>query len=538
MQESYDARATVTTAPTTRPTSRTYQNPIAEGAAPVENGYRYDSFPGYSTAITPGLNGVAPTGKVKGTRALAPDLLRGLLMMIMAFDHAALTLRTWEHGTGRLPEADGTVIRDWNFATAYIVRTLTHLCAPGFTFLLGMGVVYLGRSRTKLGWGSMQLARYLAIRCVVLTIITAVFGAVVTGGRFWFMNAVLFALAVDYLLAGLLWLVMNRTEPLLSHGILKLRQRWAAAVIDAAPEHDSDEESMMQPLLPGRSATRAGMASDYISWVIHNALLLVLCMVTILWNMWLSDDGGVCKQPISTTMQSPQHPLLRIWFWVMMDPDSRIMSGFPPLAWLSFAVLGILYGRILTARPWSHHALVLGHASAAVSFTIFFILTRILRFGNLSEGCLQTPDQLRLPQQNPYLGSLASFFYVVKYPPDVAFFALTMAGNMMLMAVLTAMPPSAGKRLTMLLDFGTSALFFYIMHMLILLGLGSILVALFGHDLGRPDPMDPGKPARGIDSLWAYFTFWAAVMLILWPLCRSYSRWKSTKAADSIWRVF
>jgi uncharacterized membrane protein len=519
----------------------------------IDNGYLYDSFPGYNTDSARASNGrltipsaaSGATGKSGGTRALAPDLLRGLLMMIMAFDHAALALHTWEHGTGRVSEADGQIVRNWNYTTAYIVRTLTHLCGSGFTFLLGMGIVYLGRSRTKLGWSPMRLARYFAVRCLVLTVVTVVFGYSVSGGRFWFMNAVLFALAVDYLLAGLLWLAMSKTEVLLTGFISSMRKRWCDfATNSTTTPDDSDDDGATQPLLREReSTTRAGTreSSDaHLSWSIHNILLLVLSIVTIFWNIWLSDDGGVCsadKKDISTTVTSPSNPFLRVWFWVMMEPGSHIMSGFPPMAWLSFAILGILYARIMTARPWTRQASVLGHLCAALCFFVLFVLTRILHFGNLSEGCLQTADQAHHPKQNPYLASVASFFYVVKYPPDVAFFALTMAGNLVLLAAFTAIPPTIGKRFTILLDFGTSALFFYIVHMLALFGFGALVVSLFGHDTGIADPMNP-ENSNGIDNLLGYFGFWAAMMLLLWPVCRAYSRFKSTKGADSLWRFF
>ncbi|KAG5985900.1 hypothetical protein E4U43_005807 [Claviceps pusilla] len=525
-----------------------------------DNGYLYDSFPvGHVARVRhqgpSGRPQIAPTalsagGKSGGARVLAPDLTRGLLMMIMTLDHASLSLHIWQHGTGRDSEQDGRVITRWNYTTAYIVRTLTHLCAPGFTFLLGMGVVYLGRSRTKLGWGSARLARYFAVRCVVLTVVTAVLGLIVTGGKVYFMNAVLFALAVDYLLAGLLWLAMDKTEALLTRILARTstRKSWLVGSSNqAAAGEDADDESIMQPLLRERREADTSSEAYISSWSIHNAVLLVFGAIAIFWNIWLSDDGGECKSSLSAastsaasaavTVTSPTNPFLRIWFWVMMQPGSRIMSGFPPMAWLSFALFGMLYGRIMTARSWTRQAAVLAHLFAAMVFAIVFVLTRVLEFGNLSTGCLRTPDQDAHPTRNPYLASPASFFYIVKYPPDVAFFAFTMAGTLLLLALFTAIPPRIAKRMSMLLDFGTSALFFYVAHMLLLFPLGAVVVMLFGHDTGVPDPMNPGQ-SRGVDNLFGYFAFWALVILLMRPLCAWYSRFKSTKGADSIWRFF
>ncbi|KAG6006906.1 hypothetical protein E4U21_006625 [Claviceps maximensis] len=512
------------------------------------NGYLYDSFPVYNAAharyrastgrpqITGSALAAGAGAKSGGARVLAPDLTRGLLMVLMGLDHAVMILHTWHHGTGRAPEEDGQVITRWNTTLVYIVRTLTHLCTPGFTFLLGMGVVFLGRSRTNLGWTPARLARYFVVRCVVLTVLTVPTGLFVTGGKIYFMNAVLFSLAVDYLLAGLLWMAMNKTESLLTR--ILVRKTSNEGVSDDA----ADDESIMQPLLGERGETDISHEA-YISWSVHNAALLVLAAITIFWNIWFSDNGGECKSSptastsVTVTNTSPTNPLLRIWFWTLTRPDLHIISGFPPMAWLSFAILGILYGRLTTAGSWPRQTVVLAHLCAAIVFAILFVLTRVLQFGNLSTGCLRTPDQDAHPSQNPYLASPASFFYIIKHPPDVAFFGFTMAGIMLILALFTALPLRVAKRLSMLLSFGTSALFFYVVHMLALYFPGILVVALFGHDTGVPDPLDPSL-TRGVDNLFGYFAFWALVTLAMWPMCAWYSRFKSTKGADSIWRLF
>ncbi|PNY29066.1 Uncharacterized protein TCAP_01009 [Tolypocladium capitatum] len=505
---------------------------------PTANGYRYDSIPVCDRAADVEAPSSTSATKPSGARALAPDLLRGLLAMVMALDHTAVALQTWQHGTNRNTEADGVPVRRFNFATAYLVRTLTHLCGAGFTFLLGLGVVYLGRSRTtKLGWSPLRLARYFAVRALVLTAVTAVFGFAVTGGRVWFLNMVLFALAVDYFLAGLLWLAFDKTEGLLAEQLTKVLKRSDVTAVD---------DGEVRPLLGRRGAGESGAASRAasLSWHIHNAVLLALSIVTIFWNIWLSENHGHCEASSSSTLptwmqqrtvSAPQNPFARIWFWPVMG--RRVVSGFPPMAWLSFAVLGLLFGRIAVARTWNPRTLAAGQAFAGVLFALVFALTRVLRFGNLSEGCLQTPEHERHPGANPYLVSPASFFYVVKYPPDVAFWAMTMAGNLFLLALFGAIPIRIAKRFTVFLDFGTTALFFYVAHLLLVFLLARILIGLFGHDTGVADPMNPDD-SWGIDNLFGYFGTWALVMFILWPICRLYSRFKSGKPMDSIWRFF
>ncbi|KAL8866221.1 MAG: hypothetical protein Q9174_006428, partial [Haloplaca sp. 1 TL-2023] len=74
-------------------------------------------------------------------RALSPDLLRGLLMVLQAIDHCSVSQGAWRHGVALESEADGTIVNTWNGPVPWTARMLTHLCAPGFMFLLGMGVV-------------------------------------------------------------------------------------------------------------------------------------------------------------------------------------------------------------------------------------------------------------------------------------------------------------------------------------------------------------------------------------------------------------
>ncbi|KAI5456722.1 hypothetical protein BGZ63DRAFT_87958 [Mariannaea sp. PMI_226] len=488
----------------------------------------------------------AAVKKKQSPRALAPDLLRGLLMLVMALDHTALALNTWQHGTGRDTEMDGMIIGNWNRPVAYVVRTLTHLCAPGFTFLLGVGSVYLGRSRSRLGWSSMRIARYFAVRGLVLTLVNTVLGLLVSGGQVWFMNFVLFSLAVDYFLVGMLWLVVNTTEPLLAKGISRMLEG-KAENHDDDDDKDVEEEPLLRPREAeadfGASATRASTWS----WHIHNAILFVLSIVTIWWNIWLSPVQGHC-QPQSEALQpmtlpqppEPQSPAvsknpLDLWFWIVMSP--RVVSVFPPMAWFSFAILGLLCARLDLARPWSHRAIALGYTCAGLACTILFVLTRVLRFGNLSEDCLQTPEHIAHPDQNPYLVSVQSFFYIIKYPPDVAFWAMTMAGNFFLLAIFNGVPAHITQRFTILLDFGRAALYFYVIHLFLVFFGGNVLVRLFGHESDIPSQNDPSS-TLAIDNAWAYFAIWAMFMLALWPMVRRYGRFKATKPADSLWRLF
>ncbi|KAK4451330.1 hypothetical protein QBC34DRAFT_400764 [Podospora aff. communis PSN243] len=453
-------------------------------------------------------------------------------MVLMALDHNAMALHSWPHGTAVDGEYDSAPVNQWNRPLAATIRTLTHLCAPGFTFLLGMGVAYFGRSRTNMGWSAGQMIRHFVVRAVVLTMITEVIGLTMTGGQVWFFNIVLFALAVDYLIAGLLWMAVARTERSLGYLLLRV-----------LPQKEEDERR--EPLLrEGREEGGQDVAPDRaiiraadVSWHLHNGLLLGLAVVTIWWNIWLSPTGGYCG--VEPRWERPESVWIRLWFWpVGGSMSDKVLSGFPPMSWVSFAILGLLYGRIVLARSWSTRAINAGNAAVGAGFFLFFVLTRLLHVGNLSEGCLHMPEHVANPDGNQYLQSAASFFYVIKYPSDVAFWSLTMAGNFFLLALFGSVPPSVANRVfRVFLVYGTSALFFYVLHIVILFATGAMLLALVGHKLDSNDAWT-GEPGVGVDQIWAVFGNLLFALAVLYPLCKWYGKFKRTKGPDSIWRFF
>ncbi|KAG7060050.1 membrane protein [Colletotrichum scovillei] len=427
------------------------------------------------------------------TRALAPDLLRGLLMMFMAMDHNVVGLNAWPHSTGaNHQESDSAVVERWNGHFGYAVRMLSHLCAPGFTFLLGMGVAYFGRSRLKMGWSSARMAKHFAMRAVILTAVSTVMGFVLTQGQLWFLNMVLVALAVDYLLVGLLWLAINETEPLLAN----LLDRFFVGTGCGGGRRRGDG-SERTPLLVHTGHDIQGFRSRPTDLMAHpqRRASCARLRYDLLEPLGVADPRSLRRRLVFPVTGTAANDFWRFWFFEVNRP--HVMSGFPPLAWLSFAILGLLYARIILARPLSPTKLACGNVAAGLGFSVLFVLTRVLRIGNLSEGCLRTPDQAASPDANPYLVSVASFFYVVKYPPDFAFFAYTLAATFFLLAIFGSVPPRvATKWFGVLLVFGTSALFFYLTHLVILFSLCMLLVGLFGRENGLPPPMD-GRPAVG-----------------------------------------
>lgn len=97
-------------------------------------------------------------------RAVSLDALKGLIMVVMALDHVRSFFMTYD-GVKEIWYAPAIYNADaWNFWARYV----SHLAAPGFFFMMGMGMVLFARSRQKTGWDANAIARSFVVRGLIL----------------------------------------------------------------------------------------------------------------------------------------------------------------------------------------------------------------------------------------------------------------------------------------------------------------------------------------------------------------------------------
>jgi uncharacterized membrane protein len=99
-------------------------------------------------------------------RVAAFDRLRGLIIVLMAVDHASYFIARVHP-----MEIWSTPPPYYADTLAFLTRWLTHLCAPGFFMLMGIGIVYFAESRVAAGWTAGRITRFLATRGVVLLLV-------------------------------------------------------------------------------------------------------------------------------------------------------------------------------------------------------------------------------------------------------------------------------------------------------------------------------------------------------------------------------
>jgi uncharacterized membrane protein len=84
-------------------------------------------------------------------------------MVLMALDHASFFIARMHSR-----EFWGTALPAYASALPFILRGLTHICAPGFFLLMGVGMAMLSASRRADGWSPGHLTRFFLLRGLIL----------------------------------------------------------------------------------------------------------------------------------------------------------------------------------------------------------------------------------------------------------------------------------------------------------------------------------------------------------------------------------
>lgn len=369
----------------------------------------------------------------KSNRLLAVDALRGLIIVVMALDHANHFVAQ-KHPTGEQWGGPFPIYRD---SFSFLTRFITHLAAPGFFFLMGVGMLLFAKSRRRQGWSRWAVIWHFALRGLLLILLQFILvnraWELSPGG--WMLGnyvGVLFALGGTMILASfLLW-------------------------------------------LPPR-------------------YLLAITVVLFLGTELMHPAPGIW---------SSVNPSLIDLLFIFSGGDLSLWSNYPILPWLELVTFGLVFGYWLDedSKQAFNRGLWLG-----IVFLFAFALLRLLdSFGNI----------------RPRAGdSWIDFLNVVKYPPSMVFTLLTTGMNLIILWLFSKLAKARSIILEPLAVFGRAPLFFYVLHLFLYAALGYLFAP------------------RGT-SIIALYPYWLLGLILLYPLCLWYGRFKHRKALTSLWRLF
>jgi uncharacterized membrane protein len=356
------------------------------------------------------------------SRVRAIDWLRGMVMVLMAVDHAGSAFDAHHlRGDSAWRWVPGSPLPAGEFLT----RWVTHLCAPTFVLLAGTSLALSSeRRRGEAGQTAFIVKRGLFIAALDPLWMSLVFGH---GGVV--VLQVLYAIGIS--LVCMAWL-----RRLSSGALLGL-----AIAIQLFGELSARFHPAAQP------------------WHALWALLFV---------------GGPVFRPV--------------------------VCGYPLVPWLSMMMAGWVLGRWLLhtrARSSASRARPLALVGVAL-LAVFAVVRGADGYGNW----------------NLHRDSMAplQWLHVAKYPPSLSYTALELGLAFLLLALFFALDDARPRRLLAPLAlFGSTAFFFYLLHAH-LLGLASLALHL-------------DRERYGLTKTWVAA---AAVLVVLYPLCVRYRRYKST----------
>lgn len=232
----------------------------------------------------------------------------------------------------------------------------------------------------------------------------------------------------------------------------------------------------------------------------------MMCMALLrrlpTWGLLMMALGWIGLGEIATGWfwTPPGNSSMLAAFMVANYSGPTIIFKYPVLPWLAITILGWVFGRHLI-RFAAGQSNVSGKnvlwICGAAGLLIFAIVRGINGYGNMF---LHRADN-----------SWQQWLHVSKYPPSLAYYSLELGILFLCLALLRTIEVRIGVRENgVFYVFGQTAMFFYLLHRLAF----ETPATYFG--------------LRGFDGLTATYGAAAAMLVLLYPMCRWY---RTVKAA-------
>lgn len=371
------------------------------------------------------------------------DILRGIVMIIMALDH----VRDYFHNDAfQHDPVDPATTTPFLFFTRFI----THFCAPTFLFLAGTSAYLVGLRKTK-----AALSGFLIKRGLWLVLIEAVVISLA-----WTFNPLF-----NTIIFQVIWAIG------ISMVLLGLAIRLPYGVIFAL----------------GAMIVFGHNLLDHAEAVRHHN-------VNFFWD--LLHDAAFDNYTFA-----PHHVLV-------------IAYAFLP--WTGIMFMGYCAGRLFAPTVDTHKRqkslLLIGSG-----LVLLFVVLRLINdYGN--------PEPWT--HQRNGMATFLSFMNVHKYPPSLMYDCITLGPALILLALLE----NVQNRFTAFAKvFGRVPFFYYVLHLYLIHIFTVIAFFLSGYgtkDIAGQSPFY-FRPVQFGYNLWVVYLVWVIVILVLYPLCKWYNKYKS-----------
>ena len=387
------------------------------------------------------------------------DILRGIVMVIMALDH----VRDFFHKVvveGGEELATGPTDLVTTTPLLFFTRWITHFCAPIFVFLAGTSAFLIGLKKSKKEVSGFLIKRGIWLLIVEVVIITLS----------WTFN------------------------PL--YNVIILQVIWAIGI----------------------SLIILGL----VVYLPFNVIFIIGFIIVFGHNLLdypaisQSLKGGLFPDLAYFTNFSIHH----------IDSNHIILIVYAFLPWTGVMLLGYCFGKLFRSEvnpSWRKKILW----QMGAGLLLLFILLRVIN---------EYGDPIPWSgQRRGDIFSFLSFININKYPPSLDFLSVTIGGGMLMLALLEGV---RNKVTDIFRVYGRVPMFYYILHFYLI----HVLVVIGFYAQGFPNsqiatPNSPFlfRPSDFGYDLGAVYLIWLFVVVLLYPLCKKYDRYKTANASRKWW---
>jgi uncharacterized membrane protein len=196
----------------------------------------------------------------------------------------------------------------------------------------------------------------------------------------------------------------------------------------------------------------------------------------------------------------------------------KLYVDYPVIPWIAVMSLGYcfgaLYDKSYDANKRKKILSIIGFSAIA----LFIVLRGINLYGNPSNWM----------QFDEFSKTLISFLNPSKYPPSLLYLLMTLGPALIFLANAENLK---GRLVNFFSTFGRVPFFYYILHLYLIHILALLAAQLTGfgwHIMILNDWIGSVPALKGYGfSLWVVYLVWIAVILLLYPLCIKFDRYKT-----------
>ena len=396
------------------------------------------------------MNVTVTPKELKRNRVESIDVLRGLVMIIMALDH----VRDYFHYDAFLYSPTDL---DKTSVFLFFTRFITHYCAPVFVFLAGISAHIYGSKRSR-----HELSFYLLSRGL------------------WLVFAELFIITLGW--------TFNPSYP-----VFHLQVIWAIGI----------------------------------SMVILSALIYLKRVYILVIALLL-----IAAHNLFDNVHVPGNGIANFIWSFLHEPSDFIIGRFtvfvryPVLPWIGIMALGYYFGKLYNPEydVVKRKRTLLYTGMGAIA--LFIILRSFNFYGDAAQWSVQKNTMF----------NILSFLNVTKYPPSFLYALITLGPAMIFLSMAEKPLNVLTEKITV---FGRVPFFYYIIHIYFIHFFAIIGVIFSGYrwsDIILSNRVNRVMELKGYGfNLLIVYLVWLALILILYPSCKWFNRYKQKHQSTKRW---